>query len=409
MKRQPFDLQTLKKLAPRARRFELRDPVTPGLFLRVMPSGAKVFDWRRRVNGRVVRVVIGPLADFKLIEDVRAEAMKHNMAKVQHVDPAAERRTARKRITFGELWTLYLERWAKPNKRSWHTDEKRYRRHLKDAWEGRKLGSIHRSDVVELLEKIAATAGPIQANRVRALGHKMLRWAQSIGLDVENPFAGTHRNPENRKDRHLQPDELRRFWRALLAEPDSETRDFAMLLLLTAVRGGTLAAAKWEDIDLKDRTWRIPPDAMKAGKPLTLPLAPRAVEVFAERRAFVAESAPWVFPSSRGTTGHLQGIPREGWLRVLAAAKVAGLTPHDLRRTHATYGLNAGVPIEVLGKALGHTPIGGVTSIYAQAGDHLVRLAVERTVAAILRVAEAEETEAGNVLDFPRPAWAGEA
>jgi hypothetical protein len=64
----------------------------------------------------------------------------------------------------------------------------------------------------------------------------------------------------------------------------------------------------------------------------------------------------------------------------------------------------------VLGKALGHTPIGGVTAIYAQADLALVRLAVERTVDAILKVAEAPETEdAGKVLAFPRPAWAQEA
>jgi integrase len=95
---------------------------------------------------------------------------------------------------------------------------------------------------------------------------------------------------------------------------------------------------------------------------------------------------------------------------VVASAEIAGVTPHDLRRTHATYGLAAGIPIEVLGKALGHTPIGGVTAIYAQADLALVRLAVERTVDAILKVAEAPEAEdAGKVLAFPRPVWAQEA
>ena len=56
---------------------------------------------------------------------------------------------------------------------------------------------------------------------------------------------------------------------------------------------------------------------------------------------------------------------------------------------------------------LGHTPIGGVTSIYAQAGEHLVRLAVEKTVAAILRIAEADDQAGGaELLAFPLPAWA---
>jgi hypothetical protein len=48
-----------------------------------------------------------------------------------------------------------------------------------------------------------------------------------------------------------------------------------------------------------------------------------------------------------------------------------------------------------------------VTAIYAQADLALVRLAVERTVEAILKVAEVPKAEdADKVLAFPRPAWA---
>ena len=182
------------------------------------------------------------------------------------------------------------------------------------------------------------------------------------------------------------------------------------LLLLTAARGATVAAARWADIDLGSAVWHVPPESMKAGKPLDLPLAKRTVEILRERANAAQEGAEWVFPAPGKESGHLASVPREGWARVVASAEIAGVTPHDLRRTHATYGLAAGIPIEVLGKALGHTPIGGVTAIYAQADLALVRLAVERTVDAILKVAEAPEAEdAGKVLAFPRPVWAQEA
>jgi integrase len=134
------------------------------------------------------------------------------------------------------------------------------------------------------------------------------------------------------------------------------------------------------------------------------------VQILQERAKALPANAEFVFPSTLTKSGHLAAVPRKGWRRVTERAEIGGANPHDLRRTSATYGLAAGVPIEVLGKALGHTPHGGITSVYARADIQLVRLAVERTVEALLRIAEAPDTEdAGKVLEFPRPAWAQEA
>lgn len=404
-RRGSWDLRTLSKLkkAEPGKRYDHPDPATPGLVLRVTDTGAKTFAWVRRVGARVERVRIGPLEDFESVDDVRTVASRYNAALAEGRNPAEERRAARSGMTFGELWKLYLAA-AKAKKRSWPTDVKRHK-HL-EAWSSRPLDALTRRDAAELLAKISASA-PIQANRVRALGHRMWRWAQrEKGLDVANPFEGTSRNPENRKERRLEPGELRRFWRALNEEPDSDVRDFLALLLLTAVRGGTLAAARWADLDLDDRVWHVPADTMKAGKPLDLPLARRAAELLEERKRLVPKDAVFVFPSKRNESGHLVETPREGFRRVLNRAELAGLTPHDLRRTHASYGLQAGAPIEVLGRALGHTPIGGVTSIYARADLRLVRLAVDLAVKTLLTIAESEDKEGAEVIQFPTPAWA---
>ena len=228
----------------------------------------------------------------------------------------------------GELWKKFLELHAKPHKRSWPTDERRYTGHL-ERLADEPLKTFTTPYVSALLAEIAATSGPGAANRVRALGHKMFVWARKDeGLAVENPFADTARNDEHRKDRHLQPDELRRFWQVVKAEGDGNTRDFLTLLLLTAVRAGTLASAA---VGRHRPRRRAPgtsrPRDMKAGKPLTLPLAPRTVALLEERRQFTAD--PWVFPSPRTAIGHLSGVPREGWKRVLLAA---GLDePHPTR------------------------------------------------------------------------------
>ena len=402
-----FTIPRLAALKPQAKRYWVLDARTPGLAVMVTPKGRKSYYYVRKVRGRVERVRIGGI-------DMQVDLLKKTIGKLQGTiadgkSPTQERQAARAEMTLGDLWELFKER--RGAKRSLHTDTKRYELHL-TRWAKRKLSAVTRADVSGLLARLTTNPdrGPIAANRTRALLHTMFAVGIEAGLAITNPVTGTKRNTETSKTRYLEPSELRRFWRALLEEPDDDTRYFLQFLLLTAVRSSTLTAARWAEVDLRDAVWHIPPESMKAGRALDLPLAARTVQILQERAKTLPAGADFVFPSTLTESGHLAAVPRKGWMRVTARAEIGGVTPHDLRRTHATYGLAAGIPIEVLGKALGHTLIGGVTAIYAQADLHLVRLAVERTVDAILRVAEAPDTEdAGKVLEFPRPAWAQEA
>jgi integrase len=399
-----FTAAKLAALKPKAERYWVLDTRRPGLAVMVTPAGKKSYYYVRKVAGRVERVKLG---DVGMPEDALKKAIGKTQGQIADGrSPTRERRAVRREMTLAELWALFQVRRA--TKRSLPTDTLRYK-HLAGL-ANRKVSAISHGDVSALLAEITTSAGPIAANRTRALLHSIFAVGIEAGLEIANPVTGTMRNAEHSKSRYLEPAELRRFWQALLAEPEDETRVFLQLLLLTAARGATVAAARWADIDLGSAVWHVPPESMKAGKPLDLPLAKRTVEILRERANAAQEGAEWVFPAPGKESGHLASVPREGWARVVASAEIAGVTPHDLRRTHATYGLAAGIPIEVLGKALGHTPIGGVTAIYAQADLALVRLAVERTVDAILKVAEAPEAEdAGKVLAFPRPVWAQEA
>ncbi len=400
-KRAPFDLKTLHKLEPRKKRYDYRD-ATPGLVLRVTPTGAKTFCWVHRVGSRVERVRLADLAEVESIEDMRQLAREYNASLGRGENPAEKRRAVSREMTLAELWSMYLERHAKVNKRAWQQDEQRWNKHLKSAWGSRPLSTIRRAEVVHLLERIKAKAGPVQANRVRALLHTMFAKGQSWGLELTNPATGTPRNRETAKERYLAPKELRAFIRAAQAEPDSDVRDHLLLLLFTGVRGHTLRAARWADINLRDGVWNIPPAAMKAGRPLTLPLASPVVEMLTERRELLPAAAEYVFPSPRASEGHLHNLPRTGWLRVLKAAELPDLTPHTLRRTFATYAVGAGTPIEVIGRALGHTQPGGITAIYARIHPDIVRRAVEATVRAMIAVAEVSDEQA-EVLAFPVP------
>jgi integrase len=397
MRKQKFTKPSVKALQPESKRYDVHDDSdTPGLVVTVQPSGLRTWYLVRRVGHRVERIRIGR-ADVLDPERARKKAAKLNGEIADGRSPSAERRAIRAEMELGALWEQFKKRHG-PRKRSFYTDESRWKTHLAD-WQGRKLSSITRTDVNGLLEKIAGDS-PVTANRVRTLLGTMYSKAREWGAEVENPVAGTRRNRETSKTRYLSPDELRRFLEAVDEDYDADTRDSLKLLLLTGVRCGSLSAGRWQDLALPDALWRIPPEYMKAGRALELPLAPAAVAILNER-ARRAEGSPWVFPGGSG--GHIASPARSGWLRVLKRAGITDLQRHDLRRTYATYALEAGVALPLIAAVLGHTMPGGVVTVYARPTPAQVREGVERTVEHLLRVAEvaAAKAKEGAVVAFP--------
>jgi integrase len=51
------------------------------------------------------------------------------------------------------------------------------------------------------------------------------------------------------------------------------------LTILTAARTGEAIGARWPEVDLEARTWTVPAERMKAGKPHVVPLSDRALEL----------------------------------------------------------------------------------------------------------------------------------
>ena len=76
-------------------------------------------------------------------------------------------------------------------------------------WKHRLARDITRRDVRERIEAIAKR-GPIFANRVRAMIHKLFNFAIQHDIVEHNPVAGTARpGIERKRDRVLKEDEIR--------------------------------------------------------------------------------------------------------------------------------------------------------------------------------------------------------
>ncbi|MBF0339439.1 MAG: tyrosine-type recombinase/integrase [Magnetococcales bacterium] len=354
------------------RREVWHDQHTPGLQMRVSPSGVKTWSWYRRVRGGgPERITLGRWPRMS-VEDARRHAGQLNALVTQGESPSEERQAIDAEMTFADLFDLYLERWARVRKKSWRDDESKFRLHLVPL-HGKRLSSITRRDVADLHARIGKEH-PSFANRLLALLSKLFNFGLESGiLEMANPAKGIRYYREISRDRFLSGEELRRFFSALREEPP-RVHLFFMICLLTGARKRNILSMRWEDLDFDRRVWKI--QLTKNGLPITIPLVPQAVEELVGLRG--QNPGEWVFPSARSKSGHLVD-PLAAWQRILTRAGITDAHIHDLRRTMGSWQAMTGASLPVIGKSLGHQSQ-QTTAIYARLDLDPVREAMERAV-----------------------------
>lgn len=347
------------------------DTKTAGLGFVVFASGARSFFHRRFVRGVAERTTLGKF-DELTIEQARGEASSLNariaawkLSDYQGESPFEKRPDAE---TFDDLVDKYIERHVKSHasrpKRAvqevrWAVDK-----HLA-SWKKAKLGEITRSDVVQVHEQVGRKHRTA-ANRLVQLVRRLYSWAESpdVGLHRgQNPARHIKLFHESRRTRFLKPTEMHPLFTALKKEPNADLQDYVKLALWTGARRGDLLSMRWQDLSLGDNRWEIPHP--KNRTPYMVALTPEAVEIL-RNRGKRSKGGDWVFPSKRGSSGHIENFKR-GWKSLLKRAGLADkdLRQHDLRRTLGSYQAASGSSLGIIGKSLGHKSL-AATAIYAQ-------------------------------------------
>jgi integrase len=362
---------------PSAGQTFVRDDAIRGLALRVTANGSKSFVWEGRVKGRMHRITLGqfPAVSVTL---AREKALEIKAAIARGEDPALDHERKREEQTFKGLAERYLEHHAKPHKKSWRRDDSRIAAHF-DKWSGRRLSDISADDVMRLHQAIADEHGRVEANRSITLLRSMFNLARDWGnLIGPNPAERVKLFHEDKRDRFLSPEELRRVNDALAEEASIYWRAYFVLSLLLGTRKNELLAARWSDVNLDQRTWRIP--TTKAGRPHLLPLPAAAVDLL-NALPSLQERREFIFPGD-GSTGHLVE-PRKAWERIRKRAGLPDVWIHDLRRTLGSWLAAQGHSLPLIGRALNHTNASS-TAIYARLDLDPVREALEKNAALML-------------------------
>jgi integrase len=352
----------------------IKDDEIRGFGIRVTAGGARSFVLGYSVNARERRFILGA---FPVLTTAmaREKARKLRQQILDGIDPMAERKAVREAPTVDDLCRRYdEEHLPRLSASSQRQDRSRMRRHLRAAWSARKVADITFADADALIRKVTREGGPVEANRLHALGPAMFNLAIKWQYRVDNPFKFVAKNHEQPRTAHAEGEQLHRLFAALAAHPQRQAANVIKLMLLTGARKHEVLTARRADVDLERCVWTRPSRHMKTKREHSLPLSAAARLVFAEQLA-VAQSE-WLFPQSNGRAGHMTSL-QKAWAAICKAAGLTGLRLHDLRHTHASILVNSGASLALVGSLLGHTK-STTTARYSHFYDDVQRAAVER-------------------------------
>ncbi len=366
MARKKLTDRTVKLLRPRSERYEVWDASTPGFGVRVSPAGRKTFVYLYRFEGLARRMTLGVYPRISLATARGKQGRARLLLEKEGRDPGAEqmhvKRADRDSLSVQDLADTYIEKWAKPRKRSWQEDQRQLTANVLPFIGRKKAGNVTKRDIIEILDNLIDRGSPIAANRTFAVIRKMFKFGLTKDLVPHNPCEALQApSAEHQRDRVLTTDEIQVFWNALDGDILAMTPGIRLclkLMLATAQRRVEVATAQWSDFD--DGWWTISATISKNGLAHRVPLSPFACKLL--RQADKGDS-PFVFPGRSGNGPVRIETVTKSLRHNEQAFGLDHFTPHDLRRTAASQMASTGVSRLVISKLLNHVE-GGVTAVY---------------------------------------------
>ena len=354
---------------PRVRRYDIRDDVIPGLFLRVFPSGARSFALDRAARGRRRFATLGD-ANAMTIPEARAEARRLIAAFTDTVRNGGGPRTP------GQPMDAFAAEFLDRQARHWkpatrETNSRIIRKDILPAFGGLTVDAITVEQVRDWFAAMSERPGI--ANRAMPVLSMMMRMAELWGYRAHNsnPCRNTRRYRMKPVERFLTAEEMARLNAVL-------TRDefwcphivaIVRLLMLTGCRFGEIAALEWDWI--RDRRIHLP-DSKSGPRTVWLSSAARAVIDAIPR---YSADCPYLFPA-RPPTRPIDNIAFQ-WDRIRDEAGLPGLRLHDLRHSWASTAAMNGVDMVTIAKLLGHALV-ETTERYVHLSDQSVADAADR-------------------------------
>ncbi|MDD9920536.1 MAG: tyrosine-type recombinase/integrase [Alphaproteobacteria bacterium] len=280
-----------------------------GLYLYVMPNGAKYWRFIYRFNGKQKLLAMGVYPEITL-KEAREKCLKLRRMVIDGKDPALEQKKQKAMaiIDNNNTFEAVARDWYDYRKDQWrpkYADDviKRLETDIFPHIGDIPIKEIEPPLLLQVVRKVEKRGAHELARRQLQKCGEIFRFAIAEGRAVRDPSADIKEALRPFKKTHfasLEVNELPAFIKALEhndARLYQSTRNALNLMMLTFVRTSELINAKWEEIDFERKEWIIPAERMKMGKKHVVPLSDQAIQVL-ENQKVLAGHWPLVFPSS---------------------------------------------------------------------------------------------------------------
>lgn len=366
----PLNDKAIQALKAKEDRYRVTD--TDGLLLEVMPSGAKIWRYRYRLNGvRCPALTIGnypavSLSDARKQRDEWAAMVARGESPKNAV--AAERKSKLSTVAaFAESWVA--EQMQGKSDSYQNTMRRIMEKDVLPWLGGMPLKEVKPADVLELCDRIKSRGSPKMALLTRNVVKRMYDFAIARGMVESNPagvlvarFIATQES----RTRALTGLEIGQLLRAIYKSDIRRGLKLALhLLVLTMVRKVELTESRWAEFDLEAGIWDIPAERMKKDQPHRVYLSKQALEILKELREISGYSV-FLFPSDRGTGDKAIHASTLNVAVRSMSLDIQHFVLHDFRRTASTHLHEMGHPSDAIEKALAHKIV-GIKGVYNRA------------------------------------------
>lgn len=355
-----------------------------GLYIQIQPSGAKLWRYRYRIEGKENVFAIGEYFNDKReghisLENARTERDKARALVKQGIHPVQNRQASRlvERVANANTFEAVAREWIEKKKPGWTPYYLRQVERFLASDVFPSIGklpirSVTAAHLLAIVKKAEGRGAESVAILLRQWTSAIFRYAVATlraEADPASALKGAIHRPKVEHAKPLSREQLVGFLAAVDSSGGYRTTVIALrLMLLTFVRTKELREATWSEFDLEGAVWRIPSERMKMREAHIVPLSYQAIELLKELHSLTG-GRDFLFPNYRSPKSCMsqttlnRALERMGY----CGKDGVGFSAHGFRATASTMLNELNYRADVIERQLAHAERNKVRASYNQA------------------------------------------